>query len=145
MRVSLRDHLIVVDGLIMVKRRSTTTRFFRTINRVIVTMLHLEQEAKASILAVAVTEAFLKTITREPSYRPGYDLTPSDSSPERRDAGGSSNADLQKQVDELKALLKHITPGRGPVKHNTLLPFSDRLTHVEMPRACRDAYGIQDA
>ncbi|GAA0138945.1 hypothetical protein LIER_00591 [Lithospermum erythrorhizon] len=42
-----------------------------------------------------------------------------------RDAGGSNNADLQKPVDELKALLKDITPGRGPVKHSTLLPFSD--------------------
>ncbi|GAA0168004.1 hypothetical protein LIER_22822 [Lithospermum erythrorhizon] len=123
--------------------------------------------------------------TREPSYRHGYDLTPSDRSPERslvrenrrlhkgkvksqsicnhrdkyskvqhgdrrrnkvhrapdhparRDAGGSSNADLQKQVDELKALLKEITPGRGPVKHITLFPFSDRLRHAEMPRGFR--------
>ncbi|GAA0139894.1 hypothetical protein LIER_01353 [Lithospermum erythrorhizon] len=53
------------------------------------------------------------------------------------DAGGSSNADLQKQVDELKALLKDITPGRGPLKHSTLLPFSYRLRHAEMPRGFR--------
>ncbi|GAA0145024.1 hypothetical protein LIER_36057 [Lithospermum erythrorhizon] len=53
--------------------------------------------------------------------------------PTRPDAGGSSNADLQKQVDELKALLKDITPSRGPVKHSTLLKFSDRLRHAEMP------------
>ncbi|GAA0155371.1 hypothetical protein LIER_13118 [Lithospermum erythrorhizon] len=31
----------------------------------------------------------------------------------RRDAACSSNADLQKQVNKLKALLKDITPGRG--------------------------------
>ncbi|GAA0175949.1 hypothetical protein LIER_29031 [Lithospermum erythrorhizon] len=50
---------------------------------------------------------------------------------------GISNADLQKQVNELKALLKDITLGRGPVKHSTLLPFSDMLRHAEMPRGFR--------
>ncbi|GAA0154461.1 hypothetical protein LIER_12433 [Lithospermum erythrorhizon] len=55
----------------------------------------------------------------------------------RRDAGGRCNADLQKQVEELKALLKDITPGRGPVKHNTLLPFSNRPRHATMPREFR--------
>ncbi|GAA0140260.1 hypothetical protein LIER_01641 [Lithospermum erythrorhizon] len=69
--------------------------------------------------------------TREPSYHHGHDLTPSDNSPE------SSNPDLQKQVDELKALFKDIAPGQGPVKHNTLLPFSDRLRHAEMSREFR--------
>ncbi|GAA0139633.1 hypothetical protein LIER_01138 [Lithospermum erythrorhizon] len=52
----------------------------------------------------------------------------------RRDAEGSSNVNLQKKLDELKALLKDITPDRGPVKHNTLLPFSDRFRQAKMPR-----------
>ncbi|GAA0138403.1 hypothetical protein LIER_00157 [Lithospermum erythrorhizon] len=51
----------------------------------------------------------------------------------KRDTRGSSNTELQKQVDELKALLKDITPGRGPVKHSTLLPFSERIRHAKMP------------
>ncbi|GAA0167135.1 hypothetical protein LIER_22135 [Lithospermum erythrorhizon] len=55
----------------------------------------------------------------------------------RCDTEGNSNADLQKQVDEMKALLKDITPGRGPVKHSTLLPFSERLRHAKMPRGFR--------
>ncbi|GAA0157494.1 hypothetical protein LIER_14749 [Lithospermum erythrorhizon] len=116
--------------------------------------------------------------TRHPSHKYGYNLTSSDSSPERspcrenrpghkgvvtsqslkqsyrdkphkgsrcaskqatgrshsarHDTGGNSNADLQKQVDELKALLKDITPGRALLKHNTLLPFSERLRHAKM-------------
>ncbi|GAA0145020.1 hypothetical protein LIER_36054 [Lithospermum erythrorhizon] len=181
MPVSLNDHRIFVDGSIILKIKSTTTRSFRTINRVTSTMFHLEQGEKACILAVTVREAFLKTHTRYPSYRHGYDLTPSGSSPEsspvrenrpvhkgkvtsqsishhrdkhtnghhgdtrrvkvymglehptRCDARGSSNADLKNQVDQLKARLKDITPGRGQVKHSALFPFLDRLRHVEMP------------
>ncbi|GAA0151851.1 hypothetical protein LIER_10479 [Lithospermum erythrorhizon] len=55
----------------------------------------------------------------------------------RREVGGSGNAGLQKQVDELRTLLKGITPGRGPVKHNTLLPFSSRLRKAMMHRGFR--------
>ncbi|GAA0158534.1 hypothetical protein LIER_15533 [Lithospermum erythrorhizon] len=55
-----------------------------------------------------------------------------------RDAGGnSSNAELQKQVNELGLLLKDITPGRGTVKHSTWLPFSNRLRNAMMPRGFR--------
>ncbi|GAA0187089.1 hypothetical protein LIER_34377 [Lithospermum erythrorhizon] len=49
----------------------------------------------------------------------------------KHDAEGSSNSDLQKQLNELKALLKDITPGQGPVKHSTMLPFLDRLSDDE--------------
>ncbi|GAA0186606.1 hypothetical protein LIER_33894 [Lithospermum erythrorhizon] len=49
----------------------------------------------------------------------------------RHDVRGSSNTDLQKQIDELKTLLKDITPGRGLVKHITLLPFSKGLRHAK--------------
>ncbi|GAA0140626.1 hypothetical protein LIER_01935 [Lithospermum erythrorhizon] len=55
----------------------------------------------------------------------------------RRKAGGSGNAGLQKQVDEIRTLLKGITPGRRPVKHSTLLSFSSRLRKAMMPRGFR--------
>ncbi|GAA0140807.1 hypothetical protein LIER_02094 [Lithospermum erythrorhizon] len=47
-------------------------------------------------------------------------------------AGGSNEnivSRFQLQVDELNARLKDIAPTRGPMKHNTLLPFSYSLRH----------------
>ncbi|GAA0169573.1 hypothetical protein LIER_24024 [Lithospermum erythrorhizon] len=67
---------------------------------------------------------------RKPSFQP----EPST----RHEARGSScNAELQKQVDEHRSLLKDITPDRGPVKHSTLLPFSSPLRKAMMPSGFR--------
>ncbi|GAA0154368.1 hypothetical protein LIER_12366 [Lithospermum erythrorhizon] len=64
---------------------------------------------------------------RDKRHRPDFNCVPST----KRDArGSSSNAELLKQVDEFRLLLRDITPGGGIVKHNTLLPFSNRDDEV---------------
>ncbi|GAA0146470.1 hypothetical protein LIER_36324 [Lithospermum erythrorhizon] len=91
-----------------------------------------QPDHKGVVTSQSLKQQSYKDKKRERDRRP-LRQPPGHAPSTRRDAGGSSNVDLQNQVDELKSLLKDISPGQGPVKHNTLLPFSERLRHSKMP------------
>ncbi|GAA0183328.1 hypothetical protein LIER_30756 [Lithospermum erythrorhizon] len=150
MRVSLNPHLSdVVTGM------SGSPRFRMididsTMNQVTATLMPHAKQGPIVETDHATTMPLVTPIHDVPTIGPGYDKGkqpcegrchskryPASGLSIRHDAGGSSNADLQKQADELKVLLKCITPGQGPVKHSTLLPFSDRLRPTMMPRGFR--------